>query len=118
MSAPALIDPQTLANLRALNPDDNDAFLKEIVGMYLEDTPLRIAELESSLAQGDAKAFARAAHSIRGASANLGASALHRAAEQLELRVRNESPSALASELALLKELFAQTDRELRRLFS
>ncbi len=117
MSAPALIDSQALANLRALNPDDNDAFLKEIIGMFLEDTPLRVAELDRSMASGDAKLFARAAHSIRGASANLGASALRLAAEHLELRVRNEPPAALASELALLKDVFAQTEHELRRLF-
>ncbi|HNC25216.1 MAG TPA: Hpt domain-containing protein, partial [Opitutaceae bacterium] len=77
----------------------------------------RIAELDQALVSGDAKLFARAAHSIRGASANLGASALRLAAEHLELRVRNEAPSTLAAELALLKDVFAQTDRELKRLF-
>ena len=44
-----VIDPQAIENLRSLNPDDNDKFLSEIAGIFLEDTPLRIAELASRI---------------------------------------------------------------------
>jgi len=34
-----IIDPVAISNLRDLNPGDNGEFLREIVGIYLEDTP-------------------------------------------------------------------------------
>lgn len=79
-----VIDAQAIENLRELNPDDGDEFLREITGIFLDDTPQRIAELQHSLAVGDTTTFIRAAHSIKGSSANLGASLLRAAAETLE----------------------------------
>jgi hypothetical protein len=80
MAEITVIDPQSIENLRALNPDDNDEFLREIAGIFFEDTPLRIAELEESLQAADVAKFTRAAHSIKGSSSNLGAMALREAA--------------------------------------
>lgn len=68
MCDPSVIDPQAIENLRALNPGDDDAFLREITGIFLEDTPVRLAELDESLAKGDVAKFTRAAHSIKGSS--------------------------------------------------
>ncbi len=80
----SVIDPQSIENLRDLNPDDGDEFLREITAIFLDDTPQRIAELERSLAAGDNATFIRAAHSIKGSSANLGALILRTAAGTLE----------------------------------
>jgi len=85
-----VIDPQSIENLRALNPGDDDAFLREIAGIFLEDTPQRIAELDQSLLEGDVSRFTRAAHSIKGSSSNLGALVLQAAAEKLEQRARSQ----------------------------
>ncbi|MDE3085062.1 MAG: Hpt domain-containing protein, partial [Verrucomicrobiota bacterium] len=74
--AEPILDPEALNNLRSLDPDGGDAFLREVTGIFLEDTPKRLAELDRSLTAGDAPTFIRAAHSIKGASANLGATAL------------------------------------------
>ncbi|MEY2880632.1 MAG: hypothetical protein RLZZ15_3012, partial [Verrucomicrobiota bacterium] len=46
MSDTPIIDPVAIENLRSLNPGDNDEFLREIVAIFLEDTPQRIVELE------------------------------------------------------------------------
>lgn len=108
MSEPLVIDPQAIENLRALNPGDNDEFLREIAGIFLEDTPLRIAELEQSLAAGDSPKFTRAAHSIKGSSSNLGAMALRRIAEQMEHESRSKG---LADAGTLLPGLRAEFDR-------
>jgi hypothetical protein len=40
------IDPDAIANLRELNPGDNGEFLREIIAIYLEDTPKRLAEMK------------------------------------------------------------------------
>jgi histidine phosphotransfer protein HptB len=111
-----VIDPEALENLRALNPDDGDAFLREIAGIFLEDTPLRIAELDQSLAAGDASKFTRAAHSIKGSSSNLGAMTLRAAAEKLETQSKTSGLAGVAPLVEAVKEEFSRAHAELGRL--
>jgi len=111
-----VIDPQAIENLRSLNPDDNDEFLREIAGIFLEDTPLRIAELDQSFAAGDLGKFTRAAHSIKGSSANLGAMALRAVAEQLEHQSRTDGMAASAPLVASIKSEFERAKTELNKL--
>lgn len=111
-----VIDPQAIENLRALNPDDNDEFLREIVSIYLEDTPLRLAELDQSLAAGDVPKFTRAAHSIKGSSSNLGASAVRAVAEKLEHQSAKQGLGDVAALIAEVKSEFARAHAELTRL--
>lgn len=106
--AELVLDPQSIENLRSLNPDDNDEFLREIAGIFIEDTPQRIAELDQCLVSGDVTKFTRAAHSIKGSSSNLGAMALRAAAEKLEHQAR---ASGLADVGALVAELKAEFGR-------
>lgn len=116
MSDSPVIDPQAIENLRALNPGDNDEFLREIAGIFLEDTPQRIAELDSGLAAGDTAKFTRAAHSIKGSSSNLGAASLRATAEKLEHHARTQGLGDVAALVAAVKAEFARADVELRKL--
>lgn len=116
MSLPPVIDPQALDNLRALNPGDNDEFLRELAAIFLEDTPKRITELDTSLAAGDAGTFTRAAHSIKGSAANLGAMRLRAAADKLEHYSRREGLTAVDEMVTAIKAEFAQAATELKRL--
>ena len=111
----ALIDPEAIENLRALNPDDGDAFLRDIVGIFLDDTPQRLAELRESLVMADQVRFTRAAHSIKGSASNLGATRLRSTAEKLEHKSR-QSLNGLEPLLAELEEGFAATRGELERI--
>lgn len=116
MTETSVIDPQAIENLRALNPGDNDEFLREIIGIFLEDTPQRLAELDQSLATGDLTKFARAAHSIKGSSSNLGAMALRAAAEKLENRARSEGLTDLAALVGTVRAEFERADAALKAL--
>jgi HPt (histidine-containing phosphotransfer) domain-containing protein len=118
MSSPVVIDPEAIANLRALNPGDHDAFLREIVGIFSEDVPRRLAELDQALVAGDAGKFSRAAHSIKGGSSNLGAAALRDVAGQLELRSKKEGLAEVAPLLASLKVEFSRAQGELTKLIT
>jgi histidine phosphotransfer protein HptB len=111
-----VIDLQAIENLRALNPDDNDEFLREIAGIFLEDTPLRIAELDESLAAGDIPKFARAAHSIKGSSSNLGAMTLRAAAEKLEHHARTTGLNEVGGLVSAIKEEFTRTQAEITKI--
>lgn len=114
----AVIDPQSIENLRALNPDDGDEFLREIAGIFFEDTPNRIAELDQSLASGDLSKFTRAAHSIKGSSSNLGAMALRAAAEKLEQQAIARGLADVATHLAAVKAEFSRAHAELSALIA
>jgi HPt (histidine-containing phosphotransfer) domain-containing protein len=116
MPTPAILDPEAISNLRALSPDDGDSFLKEILGIFLEDTPARIAELHASKAKGDATAFTRAAHSIKGSSSNVGAQELRAAAEKLEHHSKQSGLGGADQLLAEVEAAFARTEPELRKL--
>jgi len=116
MADATVIDPQAIENLRALNPDDSDEFLREIVAIYLEDTPLRLAELDQCLAAGDTPKFTRAAHSIKGSSANLGAMAVRAVAEKHEHQSAKQGLDQVAELIAALKGEFARAQAELTKL--
>lgn len=118
MSESSVIDLQAIENLRALNPGDNDEFLREIAGIFLEDTPQRIAELEQGLVAGDVSKFTRAAHSIKGSSANLGAMALRTAAEKLEHQARTNGIGDVASLVAQVKAEFDRAQAALLTLIA
>ncbi len=113
-----IIDLRTVEDLRALNPGDNDAFLREIVGIFLDDTPRRITELEQSLSARDMAKFSRAAHSIKGSSSNLGASRLRAAAEAIEHHAKDQGLEGIMIRINTLKDEFAQVDTGLRALIA
>jgi HPt (histidine-containing phosphotransfer) domain-containing protein len=116
MSSPSVLDQEAIANLRALSPDDGDVFLKEILGIFLEDTPARIAELHASKSRGDGVSFTRAAHSIKGSSSNVGALELRASAERLEAHSKQQGLDGTDPLVLELTGAFTRVEIELRKL--
>ncbi|MBP7141447.1 MAG: Hpt domain-containing protein [Opitutaceae bacterium] len=114
-SSEPIIDAEAIENLRAINPDDS-SFLKEIIGIFIEDTPARIAELRTTMANGDVDGFSRAAHSIKGSSSNLGAARLRSLAEHLEHDSKSQPLANFAQGITELEATFAATKSELEQL--
>lgn len=111
-----VVDLEAIANLRALSPDDGDSFLKEILNIFFDDTPERIAELHGNRASGNAAAFVRAAHSIKGSSSNVGASELRAIAERLEHHARQNGLVEVDGLIAELEAAFGRARDELQKL--
>jgi HPt (histidine-containing phosphotransfer) domain-containing protein len=85
-----------------LGDEGDDTFLREIISIYLEDVPLRLADLKQARAAGDRAFYTRSAHTIKGSSSNVGAVEVRALAENLEHRSRAEaieSLDALSGEL-------------------
>ena len=116
MANDTLIDPEAIENLRALNPDDGDGFLRDIIGIFLEDTPQRIAELRECLVSGDQIRFTRAAHSIKGSSSNVGATQLRAISEKLEHQSKTDGMAGLNFLIEELDSAFTATKNELDRI--
>lgn len=113
---PPDLDPEAIANLRALGDEGDDTFLREIIGIYLEDTPLRLADIRAAAAKGDTALYTRSAHTIKGSSSNVGAARVRSLAEQLEQRSKVEPHEALTPLLQELEAAFLRAADELRKL--
>ena len=98
MTEPTL-DPATFAELEAAAGAE---FARELIGTFLEEAPLMLAELRSTLAAGNADAFCRAAHSLKSNSLTFGALALGAMARNLESKGIGDSAAldVLADEYA------------------
>jgi HPt (histidine-containing phosphotransfer) domain-containing protein len=58
--------------------------LREVIKLFLEDCPLRVRAIKAAVDQRDGNLLRTAAHSLKGAAANLAAPALFDAARTLE----------------------------------
>lgn len=116
MSDDEILDQTAIENLRMLGDEDgDDSFLREVIGIFVEDTPVRLKELRESFAAGDQPTFTRAAHSIKGSSSNVGAKRLCQLAQALEADSRG-SIAGLDARVAALDEAFAEVKVALERL--
>jgi PAS domain S-box-containing protein len=87
----------------------DEELVEEIVREYLADTPRQLQSLETFLRAGDLQGIQRQAHSIKGASANMGGDRLRAVAEELEA-------AAKAGDLDVARRLAAEIPAELRAL--
>src|SRR5262249_13548899 len=101
--APAAIERG--AALRAAGGDET--LLAELVRLFLEDCPTRVAELRAAVAGGERLRIERSSHAIKGSVATLGARIAHDLAAELERAARE---SRLAEVPALLRTLEAELD--------
>jgi HPt (histidine-containing phosphotransfer) domain-containing protein len=68
-----VIDTETLAALRSLQEDGDDDLLAELIDLFLDDAPGRIAAIRAAVEVSDWGALAERAHSLKGSCASLGA---------------------------------------------
>ena len=115
MSSEPAIDPQALQVLRNVTPGD-DAFLREIIGLFLADTPKRLVDIEASLARGDARSLTLEAHSVKGSSGHFGAHRLRALSEEIEQRGRTGNLSGISALLPELKAEYARVQAALELL--
>jgi HPt (histidine-containing phosphotransfer) domain-containing protein len=113
-ASPNVIDPQAVAGLRDLNPDDPN-FLRELIDMFLDDIPQRIAEIEQALANQDASLLTRAAHTIKGSGSNFGAAGLTKVSLEMEHQGKGGQFAAAAATLPALKAEFALVTEALKQ---
>ena len=96
--------------------DGDGELLREIVGIFLEDCPKRLAALHEALAHHDSHALEWAAHSIKGSIANFAASAAVRAALKVELMARDGDLTNAEAACAVLGTEVARVSQVLARL--
>jgi CheY-like chemotaxis protein/HPt (histidine-containing phosphotransfer) domain-containing protein len=90
---------------------DNRDLLRDVVEFFIEDSPELLEEIHAGMEHGDGRRVQRAAHSLKGLSANLEAPGVVEAARRLEQTVQQGDPASsgplvegLEREMAQLKE--------------
>jgi two-component system sensor histidine kinase/response regulator len=89
--------------------DGDTELLRELIALFLEEAPALLATIRAGLAEGNAVTVRQAAHSLKGAAANLAAIAIFVAAKQLEDLGRD-------GDLGPAAAVFATLEAEVERL--
>ena len=87
---------------------DDEELARNVLAGFLEDMPRRIEALRGHLGTWDAKGAVLEAHTIKGASANVGAERLRRAAADLEKAARAGDLEAFRSRLPDIEREFVR----------
>jgi two-component system, sensor histidine kinase and response regulator len=89
----------------------DQSLLEELIDVFLEDAPKRIAEVRGALAAGDPNAIYRAAHALKGSAGNFGAPEVVAHSLQIETCAKGGDMTGAQNE-------FASLEVELERLVS
>ncbi|MCJ8498958.1 response regulator [Desulfatitalea alkaliphila] len=90
------------------------ALARKVIEGFLNDIPLRMTALQSSLDKADTAGAQRLAHTIKGAAANVGAKPLQLAADDVEKAINSGSPDSAAAQVANMKDQFEKLRVEMQ----
>lgn len=105
MTAQPTLDEQTIQGLRQLDPSGQHGLLGRVLRAYQTALRRQVVEMAQARDLGDAAQVAFVAHTIKSASASVGALALSAACQQTERRIRDGAGLDLGAEVENLLTL-------------
>ena len=111
--AKGMLDPRALDQIRALERPGAPSMLGKVIEVYLNTTPDLLSAMREGVAQRNSEAIRQAAHSLKSASANLGATELAQMCQALEGQARAGGCPESAVELDALESAFTQVRKAL-----
>jgi HPt (histidine-containing phosphotransfer) domain-containing protein len=106
------LDMNTFNSLKESTGAD---FIGELIDAFVDDAPILIAQMKTSLAAGDAEKFRRATHSMKSNAATFGCMELAELARELEAMGR-ENNLQVGGRLVQLEDALQQVESQLRAL--
>jgi HPt (histidine-containing phosphotransfer) domain-containing protein len=97
------LDHSAIEAVRQLDPDGQDRLLSRLIALYRDDSSQLLADMENGLKVGDTESVARAAHTLKSSSANLGATNVAAIARQIEHLARGGDISGLPASMTKLR---------------
>ena len=95
----SVLDMASLDQLRQLDPTGDSGFLARVLGTYVRSLERHEAEARQARAAGQWEAFSRAAHTLKSASASVGALAFSEICADIEGRIRRQELDQLETHL-------------------
>ncbi len=90
------------------------SLFRQVVAFYFDDAPKLMSDLHQAITSADAEAARRAAHSLKGLAATIGAQACADGAVAVESASAEGSIEAIVAQVPLLEEELAKVDQALR----
>lgn len=112
-----LLDADTIANLADMAQTSGGAFAQRVVTIFAEHAPTAILQLRSATADASGDAAARAAHSLKSMSLNVGGKALAMRLAAIEATARAESLCPSADTIDAVDDLLRRTTDALQARF-
>ena len=103
-----LFDLARIEHLQALSQRSDPTLFDQLVQAFLKDAPERIARLKMALGRSDADGVFAASHSLKGISANIGATQLAETANRLQVLAHRKELRAAAALVGEIEEDFAR----------
>ncbi len=112
---PALLsfDDSVLEQFRMLAGETGEALVRELIDLFLKETPDLIAGMQQSLTNHDVESWTRATHSLKSSSAQLGALKLSALCKESETIGREGHATNLTEKLAHIEAEFEQVRESL-----
>ena len=110
------LSAEVVARLRALEEATEPSLVSQIYTSFLKEGAERISVLRSSVEVSDAELLRRTAHTLRGASANVGAIHMSDIARQLEVLGKNSSMIGAAPLIEQIESEFERVKAEIAEL--
>ena len=106
-----------LDNIRALSRDGGDALVQKVIAAYVGDTPRHLATLREAVDGMDAGSVRRVAHTLKSASANVGAARLATLCKELEQLGRADTVEGADRILTDMEHEFQTVRHSLHAMF-
>lgn len=111
-----VLDMQVVEELMSLSDDGDPDLLLDLIQLFLEDGPGKVAAIEQGLANADFDQMERAAHALKGSAGNLGARLLQGVCEQMQLATRQHQLPEMQQLTPQLQARFAEAKTALQGL--
>lgn len=113
--APAL-DPSVIETLRLLNEPGQPDVVHEVLGLFLSDATTRVEAIIAAFDARDAATLQRAAHTMKGAAATIGALRLQHACRRVEDAAKQNDLTAAATAIADVQREHQEVANAIRAL--
>jgi len=108
------IDYDVIESLKELIDDDDPDFVVELLQEYLENADMNIRIIREATAANDAEKLASTAHTLKGASGNVGAVKMASLSKQLEEFGKNDNAQQAVNIVEELQNEFSTVREELQ----
>ena len=110
------VNKSVIVELRELVDDDDPDFLNDLLRGYAEEIDRSLPELAALIAAAETVKVAKTAHTLKGASSNVGAPQMARLFKELELAANAPDWSAASRLLQELRQEFQEVQSVLNTL--
>jgi HPt (histidine-containing phosphotransfer) domain-containing protein len=115
-STALVIDKQSISRLKVLAPENDGAFVKSILELFIKQLDKLVPETENYFLAGDWDNMYKSAHKLKGSAVNVGAKLLANYCLVIEEKGKVSNTVGLKADISDLKNAADKTKSELRTL--